>query len=174
MSEENTEVQETEDVEGTEETQGDNDSDLTVDDYKRMVASLRKENAKHRTKNVAKEEELAEFRKWKDSQLTELERAQKRVAELEAKQAERELVERQRSIAKKAGLDESLADRIRGESDEDMLADAKAMALLFGAEKDGGSGGTTAPDFFGGPGGKKHVSASGKDQAGWFEQLYNG
>jgi hypothetical protein len=173
MSEENAEVQETEETdESTVETES-HEAELSVEDYKRMVGELRKENAKHRTKNVAKEEELKEFRAWKDSQLTELERAQKRVAELEEKVKAEEDNKTRLKAAEKAGLDPKLADRLRGESYDDMLADAKAMALLFGAEKDGG--GTTASDFFGGVTGKKAVTVKKEsDQVGWFEELYNG
>src|SRR5262245_28523943 len=124
MSEEDTTVDETQDVEGNE---SDDSADvletLGEDDLRKEIKKLRRESAKHRTKNAAKDAELEEFRVWKDSQLTELEKAQKRAGELQSELSKFQLKDNQEKAAKKAGLDPELSDRVRGDSFEDMVAD---------------------------------------------------
>lgn len=49
-------------------------------------------------------------------------------AELQRKLAERDLVDRKRVAAKSAGLPDTFAERLRGETDEDLVADATSLA----------------------------------------------
>lgn len=92
------------------------------------IEKLRKENAAKRVKNKETESELEEFRKWKDSQKTELERLQ------EAKEAaEKELVKLRReglrnSIGAEFKLDPDLYEFITGADEEEMRARAEKLA----------------------------------------------
>lgn len=95
---------------------------------------LRRENAKHRVAKQQKEAELEEFRTWKESQKTELERAAERAAQAEKELKNLRAEKIQRDIAKEVGLDPDLADRIRGESEEEMLEDAKLLAKKYGSK----------------------------------------
>lgn len=106
----------------------------SVAEYETEIKQLRREAAKHRVQKQEKEAELEEFRSWKESQKTELQRAAER-----AERAEKELnglrMERLRlAVAKETGLDSDLADRIRGESEEEMLEDAKALAKKYSSK----------------------------------------
>lgn len=155
-----------------------NTDEFKVDDLppeaQKMIRDLRKENAKHRTEKQAVKDELAEYNAWKDSQKTELQKAADRATKAEKELADARLEKRQITAAKKAGLDLDLAERVRGESDEAMLEDAKALALLFHGEKKNSK--TTARDFSGGTAGKGPVTQKGNSDAGqvWFDQWANG
>ncbi len=92
------------------------------DTLRKMVAKLRRENANHRTKKNASEAELAEFRKWKEAQMTELERAQKRAEELEKKYQEKV----REGILREFGIDDDLAEFVTG-SEEEMRARAEKL-----------------------------------------------
>jgi len=89
-----------------------------------VIRKLRDENAKRRVEGNESKAELDEFRKWKDSQLSELERAQKAVNEARA-----EAIESWRHLAaKEYGVPENLVSRIQGDSRESIFADAKTLA----------------------------------------------
>jgi hypothetical protein len=89
-----------------------------------VIRKLRDENAKRRIEGNESKAELDEFRKWKDSQLSELERAQKAVTE-----ARSEAIESWRHLAaKEYGVPENLVSRIQGDSRESIFADAKTLA----------------------------------------------
>lgn len=99
----------------------------------------RKEAARYRTERNKLKDELTEYHAWKDSQKTELERArdEANAARDEAKRLKLEQLQFQ--AARKAGLDLDLMDRIRGESLEDMVEDAKTLAAK--SKPSGGSAG---------------------------------
>lgn len=171
MSEENTTGQEPE-------NNGNDDGTQTGTEFKiedlppeaqRIIKDLRKENAKHRTDKQAVKSELDEYKAWKDSQKSELQRAQERAAELEKELTSSKKASKQIAAAKKAGLDLDLADRIRGESDDEMLEDAKSLAQLFGAEKDGGKGSNRG---VAGTSGKGAVGTGKSSTSGsWFDEF---
>lgn len=176
MSDDNTEVQETNE-DSVEET---DESGFRVDDLppeaKKMIADLRRENAKHRTEKQAAKSKLEEYDSWKDSQLTELEKAQKRVAELEALEQSRSEGKRKEEVAKKVGLDPELADRLRGETEDELEADARAMVTLMGGKRIEDDSKPDAHDFFGGVTGKKPVGqkANKSSSTGWFDEFMKG
>lgn len=62
-----------------------------------------------------------------EAELTEAQKAQKRVAELEAELNVTRREKAQQAAAKAVGLDLSLADRLHGETPEELAADAKAL-----------------------------------------------
>lgn len=170
MSEENTNGQEPENNGNENGTEG---TEFKIDDLppeaQRIIRDLRKENAKHRTDKQAVKSELDEYKAWKDSQKTELQKAQERAAELEKELTSSKRASKQITAAKKAGLDLDLADRIRGESDDEMLEDAKSLALLFGAEKDGGKGSNRG---VAGTSGKGAVGTGKTNTSGsWFDEF---
>lgn len=98
------------------------------EEYESEIKQLRKEAAARRVQNREKDGELEEFRQWKESQKTEIEKISERAA-LAEKQLQSLQQERlQLKAAREAGLDLDLADRVRGDTEEEMLADAKALA----------------------------------------------
>lgn len=174
MSEENTNGQEPENK-GNDDGAGDG-TEFKVDDLppeaQRIIRDLRKENAKHRTDKNATKAELDEYKAWKDSQKSELQKAQDRAAELERELNSSKLTTRQIAAAKKAGLDLDLADRVRGDSDDEMLEDAKSLALLFGGDNKGASGGGRQAA---GTQGKGAVGTGTKSTSGgWFDEFMKG
>lgn len=118
-----TEVTETEVVE-TKKTL-DQFSNEELIDY---VKSLRKENASHRTAKQAKDKELEEFRAWKDSQKTELEKAQERADKL----AEDNLSLMRTNAALSVGLSEDDVEFVSGTTEDEIKASATKLAARFG------------------------------------------
>ncbi len=98
-------------------------TDLEV--LRRELAEARREAAKYRTeRKTADENALKEAGQFK----TLYEQAQARIAEFEATTAKAERESLLRKVAKDAGLSEDLIDRLRGESEAELLVDAKALA----------------------------------------------
>lgn len=95
---------------------------------RREAAGRRVDAKEAKALTVEQATQLQEYAAWKESQKSELERL------TEAKlQAERDLAvlrteKMQTSAALEAGLDPDLADRIRGDSYDEMIKDAKALA----------------------------------------------
>lgn len=152
-----------------EETDGDESlSKLSKDELAKVVKQLRKENAKRRvaSKNVdAKERE--EFQKWKDSQLTEKERLENRIRELEAREAEAEHTKLIRSVAKKAGLSMELASRLQGETEDELLEDALTLSKIVGKRPV-----TSAPRTRGTSVGGRDSDVRDQSDAEWFRETF--
>jgi len=95
---------------------------------KELIAQLR-EDAKGKK---AIEKKLAELQaadeQRKEAQLSELEKANKRAAELEAKLKTTELREMRGRIGAEYKLPAEIAERLQGDTDEAMKADAKKLA----------------------------------------------
>lgn len=129
MTEENViqEVTKIDDVTSTEVDES-NWFDTLPSEAQQEIKRLRKENANKRVQNKERDAELAEFKKWKESQMTELEKAQSKIAELEKSGKE----VRQIKAAREAGLDLELAGFVIGDSEEDMLESAKLLASKVG------------------------------------------
>ena len=96
----------------------------------------RLDEAERRAKNKADEAErhfkkLAKFEqeeaKRKEAEMTEIELANKRAQELEAKVRQLEINRLQHDIAAKVGLPAIYADRLKGETPEELEADAKLL-----------------------------------------------
>ena len=136
MSEEN--VQETNEA-GTEATetaevveQKKRLNELTQDELVDYVKTLRKENAQHRTEKQATKKELDEFRVWKDSQKTELERAQEKASQLEKDNLS--LLRTNAALA--VGLTVDDVEFITGTTKDEIEASAKKLAERFGTNDD--------------------------------------
>jgi hypothetical protein len=92
-----------------------------------LIEKLRKEN-RELTKRAKTADELeAEKRKREEAEMSELDKANKRLAELEAQVKNQTLAQMRREVAASVGLPPALADRIHGETPEEMEADAKSM-----------------------------------------------
>lgn len=103
-------------------------SGLTPEQALVLVPKLRREAAKHRTEKQEAKALAAELQKYKDAEKTELERVSERAAKAEAEAAELRREKYARVAAKTAELDLEWVDLIQGETEEEMLASAKALA----------------------------------------------
>lgn len=127
MSEVEVEAQEV--IEPTE-NQGEN-KPLSYEELAAELAKVRKEAAAKRVKNKELDSELEQFRKWKDSQMTELERAQNEAKNLK-EQRKADAIE----IAQtKFGLEAEDLEFLRGDSKEEILASAEKLASRLGRKQ---------------------------------------
>jgi len=130
MTEEVKVTQSTETVEQATETAAEQAAPEEFDRDRAMalIEKLRKEN-RELTKRAKTADELeAEKRKREEAEMSELDKANKRLAELEAQVKNQTLAQMRREVAASVGLPPALADRIHGETPEEMEADAKAIA----------------------------------------------
>lgn len=151
MAEEKTqEVEQTEENSGTEANAGTEggSKQLTYEEIAAELTKVRREAAGKRVANKELEGELADFRKWKESQMTELEKAQSRLTETEqSRKAD------WNDIAQaKFGLDDEDMEFIHGGTKEEILASAKKYSERQGrnADADGNEGAQTTrnPNLF--------------------------
>lgn len=105
--------------------------DFDAERAKRTIGNLRESERKLKAQLAELQPKAAEFDKLEESKKTEL---QKLTEQLEAERTERTKLERQalRSrIALQKALPADLADRLQGETEEELLADAdKLLALV--------------------------------------------
>lgn len=131
-------------------------TDTQVIDKAETVEELkaRLEEAERRAKNKADEADrhfrkLAKFEqeeaKRKEAEMSELERANKHAQELEAQVKGLQFKTLQHEIAGRIGLPPVYADRIRGETPEEMEADAKVLMDALPKQKAAPNTGTTSP-----------------------------
>jgi len=156
------EVQETEEVTTTTdestEDEGSQDDNLSIEDYKRIVAKLRREAGSRRLKAKEVEEKLKEYDDWKKSQMSEVDRVKAERAELETELKQYRMEKLQKSVAAKAKLDAEFADLIKGDSEEEMLAHAKTLKARLATS---GNPEGTRPGVRGAPvGGDAHATAN--------------
>jgi hypothetical protein len=97
---------------------------LKLADAERKAANKTEEAERH-FKKLSKFEEQEKL--IKEAQLSDIEKANKKAAELEVKVKQLETNQLKLSIAAKIGLPESLALRLQGETPADIEADAKAI-----------------------------------------------
>jgi hypothetical protein len=88
------------------------------------LKSANKEAAERRKKLEAYEQDEA---KRKEAEMTELEKYQKRTAELEATLKVKEYAELRLAAAEKVGLPKAFVNRLQGETPDELEADAKAI-----------------------------------------------
>ena len=93
-----------------------------------MQAALKKANAEAAKfrKQVEAHEQAEQARK--DAELSEMDKLKKQLAETEAKARQLERTSLQRQAAEQAKLPAALADRLKGETLEELTADAEALA----------------------------------------------
>lgn len=115
----------------------DGGDDLSPAELRALLKKANREAAKRRVEGNQTKAENEEYRKWKESQKSELERLTEGKLKAEADLAELRHESLQIKAAKAAGLDEDLADRLRGKSYEELLADAEEFAERAVAKKRG-------------------------------------
>lgn len=98
------------------------------------VEKLRRESAGYRTRAQEAEAKIKEIA---DRDKTEHEKAVERAEQAEQRAAEAERRLLRREVADKAGLPASLAARLQGETEEELLEDAKQLAKLVVPGKPG-------------------------------------
>lgn len=98
---------------------------------KRMEAALKKANheAAASRKRLEAFEQAEQERK--QAEMTELEKAQQKAAQLESELTTLRLKDLQRQAAKEAGIPADLSERLRGATLEDLKADAEELAKLL-------------------------------------------
>jgi rRNA-processing protein FCF1 len=90
-------------------------------------AALKEANKEAASRRKRLEElESAETKK-NEASMSELEKLQKRLQETEAKLTAKEKAETRRAVAEKVGIPAAFADRLKGETPEELEADAKAL-----------------------------------------------
>lgn len=100
----------------------------TLEDALKELQKVRQEAASKRITNKEQEKELEEFKQWKESQMTEVEKLQARVNEASSEAKEG----RQLKAAKAAGLDLDLAGFLSGDTQDELNAMAKVLAEKLG------------------------------------------
>lgn len=101
---------------------------LTYEELQAELAKTRREAAGKRVANKELESELDAFRKWKESQMTELEKAQSRLADVD-KERFADYVE----IAQgKFGLEDEDLEFLKGTTKAEILASAEKLAQRLG------------------------------------------
>jgi len=101
---------------------------LTYEELEAEVAKTRREAARNRIGKNEEREKAEKYDELMKAQMSELDREKAEKAEIRAELAKLHLEKAQDRVAKKAGLDPDLADRIKGNTEAEMLADAKALA----------------------------------------------
>ena len=138
------------------ETSTEQQAETQVIDKAETVEELkaRLEEAERRAKNKAEEAERhfrkltkleQEEAKRKEAEMTEIELANKRAQELEAKVRQLEISRLQHDIAAKVGLPAIYADRLKGETPEELEADAKLLLDAQPKPKAAPNAGATNP-----------------------------
>lgn len=94
----------------------------------RMEAALKKANHEAATYRKRLEAYEKAEQERKQAEMTELEKAKQRAAQLEVELSALRRSEMQRQVAEKAGLPAALASRLKGETPEELEADAMALA----------------------------------------------
>lgn len=100
---------------------------ITKAEWEKVQSALKEANKEAASRRKRLEELEAADKQKKDAEMSELEKLQKKVQEAESKAAKLEREAHQREVAAKVGLPAAFANRIQGETPEDMETDAKAL-----------------------------------------------
>jgi hypothetical protein len=157
------EVQETEGNESSEELNG--TGQLSLEDLQKELAKVRREAAGYRVKAKENEQAKSELDKIRESQMSDLEKAQARIKALEEENTK---TSRQAAldVAKaKYGFDDDDLEFISGDTPEAIAAAAEKLAKRLGSKNEGesASGGNASgnPNLF--PGVRGKPVGAGKD-----------
>ena len=116
----------------TEETAEEESEDVKV--LKAKLKAANHESAGRRKRLEALE---AAEKERQEAAMSEAEKLQKRAADLEAENKKLKITSAQISIATEVGLPLALADRLIGETEEEIRADAEKMLALIPAKEEG-------------------------------------
>jgi DNA repair ATPase RecN len=140
--------------------------DLSVDDYKKIVAKLRREAGSRRVANKENEQKLKEYEDWKKSQMSEVERVRAEKAELEQTLGKYKLLDMKGEIAQRVGLNPQDADLISGDSEDEMVRHAKSLKARLTP------GTATASDMRPGGRGTPVGESTELDKDAWLRSLW--
>lgn len=104
---------------------------ISKEEFEKMQKALKEANKEAAARRKKLEELEAQERARADAELSELDKLKKANADLLSKQTEWERERAKQSAAAEAGLDASLADRVKDGTPEEMLEDAKRLAELL-------------------------------------------
>jgi len=104
---------------------------VSAEEFEKMQKALKEANKEAAARRKKLEELEAKEKERQDAELSEIERLKKQNAELETKQKQLEHEQAKQKAALEAGLDPTLYDRIKGDTPEEMLEDAKSLAKLL-------------------------------------------
>lgn len=93
----------------------------------RLAAALKERNKEEAARRKRLEELETRYKQDEEAKLSEMDKLSKRLAETEAKLKAKERAEAQRMVADEVGLPHVFADRLQGETLEDLKADAKKI-----------------------------------------------
>lgn len=96
-------------------------------EFEAVQKALKEANKEAAARRKALEAYEADKKAREEAEMTDLQKAQKRLAELEGALKATELKDRKRAIADKVGLPAVLASRLQGETEEELEVDAKAL-----------------------------------------------
>ena len=123
-----------EQVEMTTPANGEMPEAQTLDPQKeidQLRVALKKANSEAASKRKLLETFEAERKAREDAELSEMDKLRKELAETRGKAEWLELSQRKAAIAAKVGLPSALADRLQGDTDEAMEADANTILALI-------------------------------------------
>lgn len=123
-----------EQVEMTPPADGEMSEAPTVDPQKEidlLRVALKKANAEAASKRKLLETIEAERKAQADAELSEMDKLRKELNETKQRAHALELSQRKAAIAAKVGLPQALADRLQGDTDEAMEADAQGILALI-------------------------------------------
>lgn len=129
------------------------------------LARVRREAAARRVSEKQIKADLEERQARRDAEKTELERIAERAAKAEGELTKLQKERAARAAAKEAGLNPDLADLLKGETEEELLVSAKALAERMPAPK------ASTPDLFPGTRGAA-VGSTPKSTAEAFRELF--
>lgn len=105
------------------------------EELKRTIAALRSDEKKHKEQLKELERLKAEEQKRKDAELSEAERLQKLLDEKEQKLSRLESDLLRHEVITETGLPLEFAERLKGTTKEELLADAAALKKLLPAKQ---------------------------------------
>jgi hypothetical protein len=104
---------------------------LSYEELQAELSKTRREAAERRIKNRDAEKELDEYRKWKESQMSETQKAQARLAEIEAER----IADYTEIAQSKFGLEDDDLEFLKGSTKAEILASAEKLASRLGRGK---------------------------------------
>lgn len=104
---------------------------VSIEEIEKLRKALKEANKEAAARRKKLDELEAKEKERADAELSEVERLKKVNAELEQKQKQAEAESSRMKAAMAAGLEPSLAERIKGDTYEEMLEDAKQLADLL-------------------------------------------
>lgn len=132
------------------------ESKWTLEDLQKELAKTRREAAGYRVKAKENETAKSELDKIKEAQMSELEKANKRIADLEAL-TKTSAKEAALEVAKaKYGFDADDLEFVKGDTPEEIAASAEKLAKRLGVKEEGTTATTSSgsPNLFPGTRGK--------------------